>query len=342
MAKRSGVVDGDGHVVERAEDLEPFGWDAPCGVDALDNLLSIDIDGVGAIQPKAKAGSRDPERRLRDMDLEGIEVAVNYPTASLMINQIGPEAGLKLSRAYDSWFAATYRAVDPDRYWAMAPLHLGDVEGAIAECKRAVSELGAPGIMVSPYWRDVHLDDPSLDGLWATAQELDVPVGIHGGRATTAPHLLGESFREQKRYYVMAHPFGQMVAMGDLVLGGVLERFPRLRVVFLEAGIGWIPWYIDRLDEAFESVDGQRSEDLEREPSDYLLSGNCYFSCEPDEPNLATSVSSLGESQVIFASDYPHFDCDFPNTVSAIEHSGLSDTTLDKILTTNPKALYRI
>lgn len=343
MAQATGIIDGDGHVVETAEGLAAFGWEGPSGMAALDRLLARDADSLTrAVHPAALAGAFDPEQRLRDMDTEGIDVAVNYPTCLLMIGQVAPDVGTQLSTAYNSWFAASYRDLSPDRLKAMAVVPLGDVDAAVAEARRAVTELGAPGVVVSPYYGDRHLDDPALDPLWATIEGLDVPVAIHGGRSTTAPHLEGSSFRDAKRYYAMAHPFGQMVAMGDFAIGGVLARFPRLRVAFLEAGIGWIPWYIDRLDEAYESVDpGEAGVFIDAKPSEYLLGGNCYFSCEPDEPNLATMVDYLGADQVIFASDYPHFDCDFPNTVRAImDDSPLSPTTLSKVMETNARRLY--
>jgi hypothetical protein len=124
----------------------------------------------------------------------------------------------------------------------------------------------------------------------------------------------------------------------------VLERFPHLKVVFLEAGIGWMPTFFDRLDEAYESVREDWVSDrdeLSCSPSEYLLSGNCWFSCEPDEPNLAAMVDSLGEDQVIYASDYPHFDCDFPNSVAElVENSGLPGRVLEKVLGRNAARLY--
>jgi predicted TIM-barrel fold metal-dependent hydrolase len=311
----------------------------------LDRLLSRDPEAIRlALHPDARAGAFDPKQRLLDMDREGIAVSVNFPTSLLLLGQLPTSVATELSRAYNSWFSATYNSLDRDRLKAMALVPLGDASAAVAETRRAIGELGAPGVAVSPYAGDLHLDDPSLDPLWAVLQELGAPVAVHGGRATTAPHLLGSSFRDEKRYYAMAHPFGQMMAMGDLVLGGVLDRFPRLRVVFLESGVGWIPWYIDRLDEAFESVDPGAGPTvaIARKPSEYLLGGNCYFSCEPDEPNLSTTVDYLGEDQVIFASDYPHFDCDFPNTVTAIRQSGLSTTVLRKVTLDNPARLYQL
>jgi predicted TIM-barrel fold metal-dependent hydrolase len=134
-----------------------------------------------------------------------------------------------------------------------------------------------------------------------------------------------------------------MTAMGDLAIGGVLARHPSLRVVFLESGIGWVRWYADRLDEGWESVitmPGDPDDRTKLPPTDYLFGGNCYFSCEPDEPDLPHLVRSVGEDRVVFASDYPHFDCKFPHSVDAITATGLGDPVLAKVLHNNPTALY--
>jgi predicted TIM-barrel fold metal-dependent hydrolase len=140
----------------------------------------------------------------------------------------------------------------------------------------------------------------------------------------------------------MVHPFHQMYAMADLTLGGVLERVPDLKVVFLEAGIGWMPSYIERLDKARASFTPDTGGDtLPRPPSEYLLSGNCWFSCEADEHGLPAAIDALGEDHVVVASDYPHFDCEFPATKTNLVHaSGLTDRVITKVGYDNPARLY--
>jgi predicted TIM-barrel fold metal-dependent hydrolase len=342
----AGVIDSDGHVIERRVDLERQGWRGGA-TDVIEMLLSWeDRDAWGpAIRAEVRDGAFDPEARLRDMEKEGIDVAVNYPTPLLGVSDFPDlDSSTGACRAYNDWFAERYHAAAPERLHAMALVPLTDPSKAAREATRAVRDLGAVGVMVQPYAGDVHLCDRQLDVLWGVVEELGVPIGVHGSRHTCAPHLRAESFRNQARFYAASHPFQQQMAMGDLSLGGVLERFPRLKVVFLEAGIGWMPAFIDRLDEAYESVREDWISDrdeLSCRPSEYLLSGNCWFSCEPDEPNLAVMVDSLGEDQVIYASDYPHFDCDFPNSVAElVEDSGLSGSVLDKVLGGNARRLY--
>jgi predicted TIM-barrel fold metal-dependent hydrolase len=295
------------------------------------------------VNPDTLPGAFDPVGRATDMDIEGIEIAVNFPSALLCISDAPDQVrATDACRVYNDWFAATYG--QDGRVRAMAAVNISDVETAVAETQRAVTELGMVGITVPPYTTDRHLDDPSFDPLWARVEELGVPIGVHGGRSIHKPHLYADGFRSQARFFAMVHPFHQMYAMADLTLGGVLERFPNLKVVFLEAGVAWMPSYIERLDKARASFVPETGGDtIPRNPSEYLLSGNCWFSCEADETGLAAAVDALGEDQVVVASDYPHFDCEFPHTLDNLVHeSGLSDAVMSKVGRDNPARLYRL
>jgi predicted TIM-barrel fold metal-dependent hydrolase len=350
MVKSNGsVIDGDGHVVETASRLAPFGWEGSTYHEKIDRMLQgwdRPERWKAGLHPDA-IGAWNPEDRLADMDREGIERAVNYPSALLAVGDVGslPDQ-TSLCRAYNDWFFATYRSTCGDRMLAVAVVPVGDPAAAVVEARRAVVELGAVGIVVPPYVGARHLDDGVFDPLWSLAVELDVPVGVHGGRSVNEPHIHESSFRTQTRWYAFGHPFHQMFAMTDIVLGGVLARFPTLRVAFLEAGIAWMPYWIERLDHAVDALRDQENgaePAIDRKPSEYLLGGNCYFSCEPDEPNLAVMVDWLGEDQVIFASDYPHFDCSFPDSVQElVKGSGLSEGALAKVTGTNPGRLYNL
>jgi predicted TIM-barrel fold metal-dependent hydrolase len=343
MATRGRVIDADGHIVESVTELARFGWDnRPTGDAIVDRILN-QPDDMKRFGLCADATPWDAEARLGDMDREGIDVSVNYPTALLLVNQLAGPNATDLCRVYNDWAYGTFTVPTHNRVRSVALVPLGDTDAALEETRRAAEELDVPGIMASPFQGQRHLDDPALEPLWTLAEDLGLAVGIHGGRGTTAPLLSTASFRDQARYYAMAHPFGQQMAMGDLALGGVLARHPNLRVAFLESGIGWVRWYADRLDEGWESVhDSSNGTTIDRRPSEYIFNGNCYFSCEPDEPGLAHHVESIGADHVVFASDYPHFDCKFPHSVDAIDKTGLSDAVLEKVTISNPKRLYGI
>jgi predicted TIM-barrel fold metal-dependent hydrolase len=343
MARRGGVIDADGHVVESMREFAELGWSYEATGDAVVDYVLEQADESSRLGLCADATPWDAEARLRDMDREGIEVSVNYPTALLLVNQVAPGPATDLCRVYNDWAFAKFTGPTDDRVRTMALVPLSDTDAALREARRAVTELRAPGIMVSPYCGARHLDDPALEPLWSLVEELGVAVGVHGGRGTTPPLLPMQAFRDQRRYYAMAHPFGQMMAVGDLAMGGVLARHPNLRVAFLEAGIGWVRWYVDRLDESWESVSDRAAEAdpvIEVPPSEYVLGGNCFFSCEPDEPGLERYIELVGADRVLFSSDYPHFDCKFPLSVEALAAAGLPDPLFEKITSTNPSRLY--
>lgn len=335
---RPTLIDADGHLIESGAELERFGYRGRTGDEKVDRLLARDPAKLqSAVCPGASPW--DPGTRLADMDTEGIAVSVNYPTTLLMVNQLEADLANELAAAYNSWAYEAFTTKTDGRVLTMALVNVGDGAAAATEARRAVEELGAPGVVVSPFAGHVHLDDPSLDELWGLAEEHDVPIGIHGGRFTTDPLLPSGSFRDPGRYYVMAHPFGQMTAMADLILGGVLERFPQLRVAFLEAGIGWVRWYVDRLNEASETSPGS-AEHLGKEPTEYALGGNCFITCEPDEPQLQMLVRYVGEDLVVFSSDYPHFDCSFPDTESVFRDHLPDEGLFRKVTVDNPRRLY--
>lgn len=338
------IIDADAHVVETREDLEPFGW-AGSGHETCDGMIdrprSDPFWAMTTVNPRTLPGAFDPAARLVDMDREGIDLAINFPSALLCISDApDSERANAACRVYNNWFAATYG--DGGRVRAMAAVNLSDVDAAVTETRRAVLDLGMVGITVPPYAPNRHLDDRAFDRLWTTVQDLAVPIGVHGGRSIHRPHMYAAGFRSQARFYAMVHPFHQMYAMADLTLGGVLERFPELKIVFLEAGVGWMPSYIDRLDKALVSFTPETGGDsLPRPPSQYLLSGNCWFGCEADEHGLQAAIDALGEDQVVVASDYPHFDCEFPATKENLIHeSGLSERVVAKVGRDNPMRLY--
>ena len=128
--------------------------------------------------------------------------------------------------------------------------------------------------------------------------------------------------------------------MAACIGGGVFDRFPRLRIAFLEAGVGWVPWWLDRLHEHAEGLP-RHVPLMRREPIDYVRAGQAFFSCESDEVTLESALEHLGDDGVMYASDYPHWDCSFPDSVRMIEaRPGLRPAAKQKILGANASRLY--
>ena len=116
----------------------------------------------------------------------------------------------------------------------------------------------------------------------------------------------------------MAHTFAQMLACSNIITGGVLERHPRLKIAFLEAGAGWVPYWMNRLDE-YNEVARTRWAQMSAQPSEYIKGGNVFFSCEPGDAFIPLFLEHIGEHAMLFASDYLHFDALF---VGEVGHDG--------------------
>ena len=131
-----------------------------------------------------------------------------------------------------------------------------------------------------------------------------------------------------------------MIAVLCLVVGGILERFPGLKVAFLEAGVGWVPYWMERLDEHYEYLKPTVPW-LTKKPSEYMRSGQVYYAFEPDEEILPFVANYVGAERLIFASDYNHSDSKFPETVSTVtERTDIQLTTMAKIMGENAAQLY--
>jgi uncharacterized protein len=350
------VIDADGHVWE-----PETAWEDHLDAAYLDRRPRIVLDdrqttryliedrlmpsgtGRAAWAPEGfreaslhRPGGVDPAARLVDMDTDGIDVAVLYGTFALGLWSIRDlDLQVACCRAFNDWLAE-YCATDPVRLRAAAALPLGAIDAAVDEADRAVTTLGAVVLTIPGAVLGRNLDDPALFPLYETAERLDVPLGVHAG----GTGLAIDRFVDQ---YAMAHacafPMDIMLGATTLLCGGVLERFPRLRVALLEAGCGWFPAFLERLDEHFEKRPGEMP-GLTRPPSTFVGDGRVVISCEPEEHGIRYAAERLGPGAVIYASDYPHWDAEFPGSVAAIrDREDLDAGTRRAILGDNARRL---
>jgi predicted TIM-barrel fold metal-dependent hydrolase len=183
------------------------------------------------------------------------------------------------------------------------------------------------------------LGDERFLPVYEEADRLGVMLGIHA----SGSHLGGagvDLFSKFIQAHTCSHAFGQMRQITSVVFEGIPERFPRLRIAFLEAGCGWAPYWMERMDDEY----AKRAEEapaLTRKPSDYIRGGSIYFSCEADEWLLPQALKLVGENQIVYASDFPHWDHSFPGSIDEIKERGdITDTQKRKILGENTRRLY--
>lgn len=339
MADQYAVIDGDAHINEDLavfEDLLDTEYQSrrPQMLKDTHGLTRILLEGRLYPNPRlrqahtagvegtklggARPGARDAVARLADMDTEGIDVQVMYGSLGLAITTItDKDFGAAMARACNDHYAR-FCSTAPDRLKCMAALPLQDVESAVEELRRAVTELGHLGGTIPPTVDGKDLHDKSFEPLWAEAERLDVPISVHWGNGSHLPAAGTERFDTHFMVHAIGHPFEQMIAMASIITGGVFERHPALRVGFLEAGCGWAPYWLERLHEHWERR-GAEVPELGRDPMEYVAKGNCFVSAEPEERGLPLAVETFGAGHVFFSSDYPHSDSAFPDAVRIVK-----------------------
>jgi len=339
MSRPEKVIDGDGHICE-----PELVWTDYTASKFRDDVLQVrTIDGVSHLYVEGRrlpfgggasiahacipggfapgqhltwadipAGSHDPAARLKVMDEEGIDQALLFPSTHLLAGDINdPQVAAETCRAYNDWIS-DFCQHDPARLFAMGLIPLQDITLATKEAQR-LPTIGLKGFMARPErYRGLPLNDPACDGLWQTAVADNLAVGIHGSFGSQMQSFSTGLYKENLFYdHMIAHPFGQMAVMMDMIAGGVLDRFPGLRVGFFESGLGWMPYWIDRLDEHFE-VMGHHTPWLKRKPSE-IFSEQCFVSMEADELSGLKWMVDKGLGHcIVWGSDYPHFDSTFP------------------------------
>ncbi len=360
------VVDADGHVVEpltawtrlpdahRPRITRDAGGFEHVVVDDTE-ILAVPLgnlatpgsrfDDPSTFRPLADAlpGGWDPVQRLADMDAEGIDQAVLYPTIGLYFSVVEDlAAAVELAVAYDDWLAG-YCAADGTRLFGAAMLPLQDPAAAAHELRRAVTELGFVAGFVRPNpCLGRSLSDRAYDVVWEAAVELDVPIALHEGSSVIVPTLGSDRPFNPLILHAVSHSFEQMLACAQLIAFGVLERHRGLRLVFLESSGGWGPFWLERLDEQAESFGGF-CPDLKLRPSEYFAR-QCAISFEVDERTLPALAPFVGPERIVWGSDYPHHDATFPGAVDALRATvaPCPPATQAKVLGLNARGLYRL
>ena len=301
------------------------------------------IDDFEVNDPRSmRPGMYDPMARLEDMDLEGIDVAVLFPPGSGEEFALhDPDFSAALCRALND-ARAEFAAHTPERLKVVAKLPMIDPEAAVTELERCVREHKCVGLVTAQHVLDKNLDHRTFDAVWEAASGLNVAVCVHGGgQAPGQVPFAIDRLDSILTVHAFTHPVGAMLAVTSFTVGGVLARHPGLRVGFMEAGAGWLPFWLERLDDHWEHVPEQ-APGIDRPPSSYFKE-SCFVSCEPGERMVPSVMAEMGSDMVCFASDYCHWDCAFPDTVRIVlDRSDLDDDQKAKLLAGNAARLYGV
>jgi len=281
--------------------------------------------------------------QLEAMDVEGIDVAVLYPTRGLSIltlPNVEPPFAAAIARAYNDWMFDFCRT-DPARLLGAGMLSVHDVNEAVQEAERAAKELGFRAVFLrSNIVNGRTWHDPYYEPLWTTLERLNLPLGFHeatGSRSRQTADWYDPNFGIKRVY---AQPFEQMLGLGSLLCGGVLERHLDLKVAILEANCSWLPWLLWRMDEGYEREGDVFMSDLKMPPSAYFKR-QCVVSIEPDETPAMGMMEEYG-GYMVFSTDYPHTDSKYPAAVEGFLDLPIAEEAKRKILWDNCARFYSV
>lgn len=282
------------------------------------------------------------EVQLEAMDIEGIDVAVLYPTRglrALVVDDMDAGFAAAMARAYNNWLY-DFCQKNPERLIGAGMISPYDMRDAVDEARRCATELGFRAVflranpLVEHQWQDEYYEP-----LWDALEDLSLSLGFHESTGTGKKQV-GERLEPNlmlRRVY--AQPVEQMMALGALCAGGVFARHPKLRAAFLEANCSWLPWLLWRLDEGWEREGDVWAPDVKMAPSEYFKR-QAVVSVEPDELTVRHVIDSLGANQIVFSTDYPHGDSKYPEAVDHFLKLPIAEEAKRKILWDNCAAYY--
>ncbi len=304
--------------------------------------------GLGEAYQQYALKGFEPDCYRDAMDRTGIDCMVVYPTVSLYVctvPELPAETGAAYRRAYNNWLR-DFTVACGGRVLGAGAVDLRDPQEAAREARRCVRDLGLKAIMINPEPVTQHrLNDPFYDPLWSEIEDLDVPLAIHVTAGNAAEVWVQHYFPTlQRAKSPSTFTIGNMLTSITLIIGGVLERHPRLRVVHLESGAGWAAFWPDRME---ASVGGGfrnlKIAGLSMKPIEYFKR-QCYVSADPDDPGMTQVIQTLGDDNLVTATDFGHPEG--REYISAIQKtlalSDIPDATKRKIMWDNAVKLYNV
>jgi len=337
------VPQEDGHLEYWFDETPPPYPDAPYA----DGMTGAPARHMGTMTfADTPPGGWQAAARLVDQDRDGVIAEVLYPTMGMVLcNHPDPAFQDACFRAYNLWLQELVSKA-PDRLFGIGQTALRSVKEGIADFRR-IKEMGFVGVML-PGDPPIEADwfDEAFYPLWEASIELDLPVSFHtlaSGRNKRAASDLLKVGKSKNVNFGMEVLRANQDAITDFVLGGVFERYPDLKLVCVEAGAGWIPDYINRMDHFYHHHRAlYKVEDMEKLPSEYFFE-NVYVTLQNDPVALAL-IDRLNPRRLLWANDYPHSDATWPwsRNILAEQTRGLTEEQRRWLVRDNVKELYRL
>lgn len=291
-----------------------------------------------------RPGHSDPQARLADMDADGVWASSCYcEVSAFRYLYLIDDGWREATRAFNTTLGE-FAAADPRRLVVSYQIPIHDVDAAVAEVEW-VAGSGGRSIQLPVYPAELGLPDywdERYDPLFAAITAADLPISCHIGMNTSLNDLALRDPTPQKGIFVPMVAMSAAESLGMWVLAGVFERFPDLRVVFVEPGLGWVAWWLDIVDDLVQRQ-GYDFPALRALPSEYFHRN--VFLTFVDEPNaMRLAKETLGIDNVMWSSDYPHPVSSWPRSQQIVhEMFGDADPAdRDKILFANAERVWRL
>jgi len=318
--------------------------------------------GVGNMRNPPKTfeemhpGAYDAQERLKYMDKMGIWAMVMYPNvggfgAQQFLKLGDPELMLACVQMYNDW-QTDWASADARRLLPITSTPFWDVNAAVQEVRRCAA-LGHKGILFTgepQSFGQPLLGDPHWNPLWAVAVELDLPISFHIGSGNMEMGLLQTKIAAYGKMAAFTELSVDIflrngIQLSDLLMSGVLARYPQIKFVSVESGIGWIPFVLEALDYQFRGNEvAEEHPEFDLLPSEYFARNvyACYW-FEQTAPRRL--IDKVGVDNILFETDFPHPTSLYGDEVHARITGGLSDcdeSVRHKILWDNAQKLYKV
>ncbi len=278
----------------------------------------------------------NPKLRLEDMERDNLWVSVIYGPLALGLPIRDPELQNACYAAWNDWAVEEFNAVAPDRLCVLAFLPGHSAEAAAAELERC-ADLGHRGAIIDVF--DIDIGDPEWDRLWSAAEHTGLPISFHlkSGTSSNLSYRIG---KWQSAAFATVLPLQLDEPLAIMMFSGALERHPGFKLVLAESGVGWLPYFLARMDLEWRNLRDKIDYSTRTAPSE-LFRGQVMATFEEEELG-AQLIPLLGADSCMWASDYPHTDSTFPNSLHAIEETlgSLPAPERRKITASNCARLY--
>lgn len=355
------IIDGDGHIQEDNAGIAnylPNGYrEMVMGAGGifppLDHLHTA-LHSFSALTPAERAarGRVGPDEWVAFLDDVGIETTVLYPTSALAYGRIPyPEVAVATTRAYNDWLYETYTKRNP-RFKGVGLVPLQDPEAAVDELRHVVEDLGFCGAMLPSNGLKGNLGSKEYWPVYEQAQKYQCCLSIHGG----VHEDFGIDHLDVWTYvHALGHPWGLMIALAGIVSNRILDRYPDVRLGFLEGGVSWLLTCLERFDSSCGSyvlnnptgriLEPQNGQKISSYLLDHIKAGQIFIGCEGDELGLSTLVRMVGSEPFLYSSDFPHEvsneSCKH-EIEELLENKELSQADKEAILHGNAERFYRL